>query len=215
VRAPETETEACQYEPRQTDATIKRFAIGKFKVTVEQWHTCVSSPVNDVKCEEKASENQTSKSRPITNVSWKDAQQYVTWLNLYLEKQHQPPQKQYGLPSGVEWEYAARGNQATCRWWDDPGQDCTQLSFEITEQSLDNLRKEGLSSETLEKLEALKDKTFDKNGGFLNAMDQEIGEGKTVEHKEKILKHARKHIEFKRGKANCTACGLTWEQFLD
>jgi hypothetical protein len=139
----------------------------------------------------------------------------VRWLNLYLEQKYSLSQKQYRLPSGVEWEYAARGNQDACRWWDDPGQDCTQLSFEFTEQSLDNLRKEGLSSDILEKLEALKDKIFNKNDEFLNMVEQAIGEGKAVEHKEKILKHARKRIEFERGKANCTACGLTWEQFWD
>jgi Sulfatase-modifying factor enzyme 1 len=134
---------------------------------------------------------------------------------LYLEKEYKLPQKQYRLPSGVEWEYAARGNQDTCRWWDDRGQDCTQLSFEFTEQSLNNLQEERLSSEILEKLKALKDKSFNKIDEFLNAVKQEIGESKTAEHKEKILKHARRHIEFKRGKANCTACGLTLDQFLD
>jgi formylglycine-generating enzyme required for sulfatase activity len=220
VRAPETEMEGCQYEPRQTDAPIKRFAIGRFEVTVEQWNECVSSPVNDVQCDKKVSKNQTDGRRPIMNVSWWDAQRYMRWLNSYLKKQDQEkknglPQNAYRLPYGIEWEYAARGNQATCRWWDAPGQDCAQRSFEFTEQSLDNLRKEGLSIDILVKLETLKGKVFDKDDELSNAVEQAIGKDKAVEQKEKILEHARKRIEFKRGQANCTACGLTWEQFFD
>ncbi len=74
-----------------------------------------------------------------------------------------------------------------------------EASFTLTEQSLDNLREEGLPNEILEKLEALKDQKFSTEDEFLEAVRQEIGNDQTVGYKEKILHHAADDIaEIKR-----------------
>jgi formylglycine-generating enzyme required for sulfatase activity len=112
VRAPKIETGPCENEdPRleQPKDVIGLLAIGQNEVTVEEWDACKG-------CDKIAVEKRTNGRRPITNVSWKDAQNYVAWLTSHTNKQ-------YRLPSGAEWEYAARGGEkgdkATCRWWDD------------------------------------------------------------------------------------------------
>ncbi len=66
--------------------------------------------------------------------------------------------------------------------------------FTLTEQSLDNLRQEGLPNEILEKLKALKDQKFDTEDKFLEAVRQEIGNDQTVRYKEQILKNAADEI---------------------
>jgi hypothetical protein len=69
-----------------------------------------------------------------------------------------------------------------------------EASFTLTEQSLDNLRQEGLPNKILEKLKALKDQKFDTQDKFLEAVRQEIGNDQTVRYKEQILENAADEI---------------------
>ena len=113
VRVPEREAEPCKVKHLLEVPPIEPFAIGRHEVTVEEWSACV----REKRCEEKKiSENPSNDRRPIRNVSWYDAQNYVEWLNSRKDKEdYRLPD--YRLPSGVEWQYAARGNTDTCRWW--------------------------------------------------------------------------------------------------
>jgi len=65
--------------------------------------------------------------------------------------------------------------------------------LKLTEQSLDNLRQEGLLNEVVGKLEALKDRNFHTEDEFLEAVRQQIGNDHTVRYKAQIVKHALKH----------------------
>jgi len=85
--------------------TIKRFAIGKYPITVHEWNECAAAKA----CTFVATGKDNA---PITNVSWSDAQQFVGWLA-------GATRKPYRLPSEAEWEYAARGDTQTKYWWGD------------------------------------------------------------------------------------------------
>jgi len=79
----------------------KGYAIGKFEVTAAEWHSCSS----DAACAPDrgpASSGRGSDRRPVVNVSWNDAKQYVAWLS-------RKTGKTYRLLSEEEWEYAAQG----------------------------------------------------------------------------------------------------------
>ncbi|HYC13560.1 MAG TPA: SUMF1/EgtB/PvdO family nonheme iron enzyme, partial [Stellaceae bacterium] len=53
--------------------TIKPFAIGKYPVTVREWKACVTANA----CAADVAPSGAEDDRPITNVSWADADQYV------------------------------------------------------------------------------------------------------------------------------------------
>ena len=85
----------------------KPFAIGVREVTFDEWDRCVS----EKGCKFRPGDRGWGRgSRPVINVSWMDAKEFVTWLS-------QKTGQAYRLPSEAEWEYAARGGTSTSFWW--------------------------------------------------------------------------------------------------
>jgi formylglycine-generating enzyme required for sulfatase activity len=90
-------------ERPQHEVTIaKPFAVGKYEVTFAEWDACVAAGG----CPEASDSNWGRGERPVINVSWDDAQQYVAWLSRLTGKT-------YRLLSEAEWEYAARAGTTT------------------------------------------------------------------------------------------------------
>jgi formylglycine-generating enzyme required for sulfatase activity len=99
--------------PQHNVVIAQPFAISKFEVTFDDWGACVSygncRAVDDMNWEP-------SGQRPVINITWQDAKQYVEWLAGVTGKP-------YRLPSEAEWEYAARaGSQTAYSWGDDIGE---------------------------------------------------------------------------------------------
>ncbi len=55
---------------------------------------------------------------PVVCVSWRDARDYVLWLNGKL-RSNSPNDGPYRLPSEAEWDYAARAAGSTSYYWGD------------------------------------------------------------------------------------------------
>ena len=85
-------------------------AAGVYPVTFDEWDVCVSGGgCGGYRPDDKGWGRGT---RPVINVSWKDAQMYVNWLCWKTGKG-------YRLLSESEWEYVARAGTATRYWWGD------------------------------------------------------------------------------------------------
>jgi formylglycine-generating enzyme required for sulfatase activity len=102
--SPEGEEGRSDDEGPQHDVTIAEpFAVGKSEVTFADWDNCVAAGA----CQKVLDDNFWGRDdRPVINVSWDDAQQYVAWLSRITGKK-------YRLLTEAEWEYAARARHKT------------------------------------------------------------------------------------------------------
>ena len=88
------------------------FAVGKYTVTFAEWDACAAE--DGCKSNPSPSDQGWGRGKqPVINVSWDDAQQYISWLNGKV------PGKPYRLLSEAEWEYAARAGTQTRYYWGD------------------------------------------------------------------------------------------------
>jgi formylglycine-generating enzyme required for sulfatase activity len=93
----------------QHQVTIEApFAVAKYELTFAEWDACESVGA----CPQADDSGMGRGNRPVINVSWNDAQQYVAWLS-------QMTGKSYRLLSEAEYEYAARGGTLTAYYWGD------------------------------------------------------------------------------------------------
>jgi formylglycine-generating enzyme required for sulfatase activity len=84
-------------------------AIGKYPVTFDQWDACFDAGG----VEHRPDDNGWGRgARPVINVSWSDAQEYILWLNRLVGIEPDDPSR-YRLPSESEWEYACRAGTRT------------------------------------------------------------------------------------------------------
>lgn len=101
-------------KPQHQVSIRQAFAVGKFDVTFDEWDACVAHGgcSNDPR-----DEGWGRRRRPVIDVSWDQAKQYVAWIGKLTGKP-------YRLLSESEWEYAARAGTTTAYYWgDDVGTD--------------------------------------------------------------------------------------------
>jgi formylglycine-generating enzyme required for sulfatase activity len=93
--------------PRHAVTVSRPFAIGRREVTFDEWDACVAAGACSYRPPDRGWGRGT---RPVINVSWDDAQQFIAWLTARTGQK-------YRLPTEAEWEYAARAGTSTPFWW--------------------------------------------------------------------------------------------------
>lgn len=101
-----------EIEVQETPAhqvTVKPFLIGKYEVTNREYAEFLQATGYKAPPEWNPA-NEGAADQPVTNISWKDADEYCKWL---AKKESKP----YRLPTEGEWEFAARGEKSLLYAW--------------------------------------------------------------------------------------------------
>lgn len=101
--SPDNEPGRGRDEGPQREVSVAPFAMGKYEVTFSQWDACLAGGGCNGYSPPDGGWGRGD--RPVTGVSWEDAQAYLDWLN------GQAGGLRYRLPSEAEWEYAARAGE--------------------------------------------------------------------------------------------------------
>jgi formylglycine-generating enzyme required for sulfatase activity len=76
----------------------KALAVSKFEITFAQWDICIAAGG----CPTASDSGWGRGERPVINVGWDDAQQYIAWLSRITGHE-------YRLLGEAEWQYVAEG----------------------------------------------------------------------------------------------------------
>ena len=94
--------------PRHRVTILRSFAVGKYEVTFSEWDACVVS--GGCRGYRPGDEGWGRGGRPVINVSWYDAKEYVRWLS-------ERTGHVYRLLSESEWEYVARAGTDDAKYY--------------------------------------------------------------------------------------------------
>lgn len=92
--------------------TLDEFRISRYEVTFNQYFQFT----RDKKIALPSDEGFGRGSRPVLNVSWSDAKEYINWLN---QNDSTRGDWEYFLPTEAQWEYVAKANSRTSYHWGD------------------------------------------------------------------------------------------------
>ena len=106
--------------PQRTIRMRDYFAMGQYQLTFAEWDACVADGGGNGHRPDDQGWGRGN--LPVINVSWYDAQAYVTWLNDQTGLTDR--EDCYRLPSEAEWEFAARAGAKTAYCF---GSDASQL----------------------------------------------------------------------------------------
>jgi formylglycine-generating enzyme required for sulfatase activity/CRP-like cAMP-binding protein/rhodanese-related sulfurtransferase/chromosome segregation ATPase len=87
--------------------TLQSFSISRYEVTFAEYDRFARATGRRLPYDETWGRG----NRPVINVSWNDASDYVAWLSKQTGKS-------YRLPTEAEWEYAVRAGTDSRHWWE-------------------------------------------------------------------------------------------------